>query len=115
MLSQDIKEHEKKLEKVREALIAYAKKEEVSTVYGSDDKVSIRSYEKMSFPKKEDPNRDGFFETVKQLGLWEQLAIVDVYELTKMINRKELHEDFVKLLDTFITKNKVHFVRVGKK
>ena len=100
-----------KLEKIREALIEYAKKEKVSMVFGSDVKASVKSYPKLSFPKKYDKNQQEFFEAVKKIGLWDKLATVDVYELAKMINNGEIHEDLMKLLDKFV--NKQEIVRVG--
>jgi len=100
-----------KLEKIREALIEYAKKEKVSMVFGSDVKASIKSYPKLSFPKKYDSNQQEFFEAVKKIGLWDKLATVDVYELAKMINNGEIHEDLMRLLGKFV--NKQEIVRVG--
>lgn len=107
-------EHDKlaeKLEKIREALVSYAKKENVTMIFGSDVKASVKAYPKLSFPKKGDPIQEKFFEAVKRIGLWDRLATVDVYELTKMINKGELHEDLLKLLDNFIEKSEI--VRVG--
>src|SRR3989338_144661 len=82
-----------RLEKIREALIEYAKKEKVSTIFGSDVTASVKSYPKLSFPKKYDQNQQEFFEAVKKIGLWDALAIVDIYELSKMINSREIHPD----------------------
>lgn len=104
-----------KLEKIRDALVAYAKKEKVNAVFGSDVKASVRTYPRLSFPKKGDPRQDKFFEAVKKIGLWDKLAVVDVYSLAKMINNGELHDDLVKLLDDFIERNEVDMVRVSKK
>jgi putative RecB family exonuclease len=104
-----------KLEKIREALIAYAKDKGLNTVFGSDVKASISSYPKLSFPKKGDPNQERFFEMIKKIGLWDQLSTVDVYELAKMINNKEMSDELVRLLEIFITKNDVTTVRIRKK
>ncbi|MEA2036532.1 MAG: PD-(D/E)XK nuclease family protein [Nanoarchaeota archaeon] len=102
---------DEKLEKIREALVEYAKKEKVNMVFGSDVKASVRAYPKLSFPKKHDPRQGEFFKVIKKIGLWDKLATVDVYELAKMINKGELHGDLMKLLDKFITKSEL--VRVG--
>jgi len=106
---------EEKLEKIREALVEYAKKEKVNMVFGSDVKASIKSYPKLSFPKKKDPNQKDFFEAVRKIGLWDKLATVDVYELARMINSGELHEDLMKLLDRFIEKGERVVVGLRKK
>jgi len=104
-----------KLEKIREALIEYAKKEKVSMVFGSDVKASVKSYPKLSFPKKYDQNQQEFFEAVKKIGLWDALATVDVYELSKRINRHEIHPDLIKLLSKFIDKEEIFRVSLRKK
>ena len=104
-----------RVEKIREALIEYAKKEKVSMVFGSDVKASIKSYPKLSFPKKYDSNQQEFFEAVKKVGLWDALAVVDVYELSKMINNREIHPDLIKLLSKFIGKEEIFRVGLRKK
>lgn len=111
-------EHDKicyKIEKIRDALIEYAKKENVNSVFGSDVKASIKHYPKLSFPKKGEPFQEDFFEVVKKIGLWDKLATVDVYELAKMINRGELHGDLMKLLERFIRKDELFRVSLRKK
>ncbi|HHI03992.1 MAG TPA: PD-(D/E)XK nuclease family protein, partial [Candidatus Woesearchaeota archaeon] len=76
-LQDKIKKLSDELDNVRQRLIEFAKNEEVDVVFGSDVKASISSYESFKFPSKE--KRKEFNETVKQLGLWNQLAVVDTY------------------------------------
>jgi putative RecB family exonuclease len=109
---QDVDE---KLEKIKEALLAYAKKEGVQVVNGSDVKASISSYPRLSFPKKNEPAREAFVETVRKIGLFDQLSTVDVYELAKLINRGELNAELGKLLDPFIQKSESINVRLSRK
>jgi len=104
-----------KLEKIREALIEYSKKEKINMVFGSDVKASIKSYPKLSFPKKGDLLQEEFFEAIKKIGLWEQLSTVDVYELAKMINNMEIHPDLIKLLSKFIEKGEFFRISLRKK
>ena len=104
-----------KLEKIREALIEYAKRENVSMIFGSDVKASIKSYQKMSFPKKREPSQEEFFEVVKKIGLWDKVSTVDVYELSSMINNGEIHSDMVNLLNKFIDKQELFRVSLRKK
>lgn len=103
------------LEKIREALIAFAEKENVEMVFGSEMKASVRSYPKLSFPKKNDLNREKFENLIKQLGLWKQLETVDVYELAKIINNNELHPDLIELIMKFVTKDKFTRISLSKR
>ncbi len=110
-----LKEYENELEKLKEALVKYAKKEDVEAVYGSDIRATVKQYPKLSFPKKGDPIQKEFFETIKKIGLWDDLATVDVYELAKMINSNGMHKDIVKLLDEFIARDTTTRIYLRKK
>ncbi len=101
-------------EQVRQALVGFAKKNNIEMVYGSDVKATVKTYPRSSFPKKDDPLRKEFFKTLKLIGLWDRLAIADVYELTKLINRKDLHQDIVDLLEPFITKGSIDKIYLRK-
>ena len=107
-----IKKLSEELEKVRQTLIDFAKKEDVDVIFGSDIKASVSSYESFKFPSKNE--RTDLNEMIKKLGLWDELAIVDTNELAKKIKNKELHEDFIKLLDKFIKKEKTDIIRLSK-
>ena len=107
-----IKELSEELEKIRQILIDFAKKEDVDVIFGSDIKASVSSYESLKFPSKNE--RADLNEMIKKLGLWDELAIVDTNELAKKIKNKELHEDFIKLLDKFIKKEKTNVIRLSK-
>jgi len=111
----EISDKESVLEKIKQKLIEFAEKEGLEVVYGKENKVSIKSYPKLGFPKKNDPERERFEQLIKQLGLWESLATVDVYELAKMINNKEIHAELITLLDEFVKKDKKTYIRVGKR
>ena len=104
-----------KLEKIREALIEYSKKKGISTIFGSDVKAAVNFYPKLSFPKKGEPEQKNFFEVIREIGLWDKLATVDVYELAKMINNQEIHDDLLKLLERFVAKDEFARVSLRKK
>lgn len=106
---------DEKLEKLREALVEYAKKKGINTIFGSDVKAAVNFYPKLGFPKKGDKEQKEFFEAIKKIGLWDKLATVDVYELAKMINNKELHPDLLKLIKKFITEEEIARVSLRRK
>lgn len=51
-LTEVIKNREQQLEKVKAALLAYSKKENVGVIHGSDVQATIKQYPRLSFPKK---------------------------------------------------------------
>lgn len=104
-----------KLDKIREALVSFAKKKNITMVFGSDVKASVKAYPKLGFPKKGEPSQKRFFEAVKKVGLWDKLATVDVYELAKIINKGEIHEDLMSLLKEFINHEEIVRISLRKK
>ncbi|MFH0977695.1 MAG: PD-(D/E)XK nuclease family protein [Candidatus Woesearchaeota archaeon] len=106
---------EEEAEKLKEAIVAYCKREGIQVVYGTSQKASISSYPRLSFPKKFDDDRDDFVETIKKLGLSEQLSTVDTYELAKMINNRDLPDELVKLLGRFIKRDENTTIRLSKR
>ncbi|MFH1408907.1 MAG: PD-(D/E)XK nuclease family protein [Nanoarchaeota archaeon] len=113
-LQEKMKELEKESEEAKEKLLAYAEAKGINAVFADSIRAAIRTYPKLSFPKKEDPTRTSFFQAIKSIGLWDDLAMPDVYELSKRINNGEIHEDLVKVLDPFITKGKTTRIYLNK-
>ncbi len=115
-IKKEADEWQRELEEVKEALVAFAKKEGITQVFGDEVAVTVRSYPRLSFPKKEEPLlQQKFFDMLKKTGLWEKLAVADVYELAKKINNGEVHPDIVKLLEPFIQRGETVYVRVNKR
>ncbi|MFH1511450.1 MAG: PD-(D/E)XK nuclease family protein [Candidatus Woesearchaeota archaeon] len=114
-LKTNIDEKSEELEFVREKLVRFAKSKGMDVVYGSDLKASVKSYPKLSFPKKEDFNREEFLDMIRKLGLWDSLATVDTYELAKMLNRGEITGELRALLDRFIEKGEIVRINLRKK
>jgi len=100
-VQQDIKHKEEELEKLKNALVEYAKQHSVNVVFGSDVKARVNTYPSMKFPGKNDVNRDKFIEMIKKLGLYDRLGWVDTYELAKMINKGEMPDELIVLLKPF--------------
>ncbi|MFH1211740.1 MAG: PD-(D/E)XK nuclease family protein [Candidatus Woesearchaeota archaeon] len=114
-LSAEVKEKEERLEQMKNALVAFAKRKGVEVVYGSDVKASVKVYPHLGFPKKEDACREDFFNAVKTIGLWDRLAVVDVYELAKMINNREIDDELAKLLERFVNKGEIVRIALRRK
>lgn len=103
-LYEDISSKEKELEEVKQKIFDYAEKEGINVLYGSDVQLTIRSYPRLSFPKKGDPLRFEFRTAVKDIGLWNDLETIDTYELAKMINNNKIHPELMAVLGRFITR-----------
>ena len=93
-LKQKASEIDQDIEQVREALIDYARRENVTVIAGSNQKVRIRSDMKLKFPGKNDPERDALDNTIVQAGKWADVSQLDTNALTRIIE----HENWDKAL-----------------
>jgi putative RecB family exonuclease len=106
-LKQKASEIDQDIEHVREALIDYARRENVSVIAGSDQKVRIRSDMKLKFPGKNDPERDALDNTIIQAGKWSDVSQLDTNALTRIIE----HESWDKtLIDRVIQYGKLEYI-----
>ncbi|MFH1073050.1 MAG: PD-(D/E)XK nuclease family protein [Nanoarchaeota archaeon] len=112
---EEIAHIEEKMEQIRQALIQFAEKENVSVIFGSDVAVSLKKFTSLSFPKKNDWSRNDFVSMIRKLGLWDELATVDTYELAARINNGELHQDIIKLINNFVKRTENYRVSVRRK
>jgi putative RecB family exonuclease len=76
---------ESEIRKVREALIDYARKNQVEVIKGSGHKVLVRFYKGLSFPAKDDPQRLALEELVRDSGLWDRVSVMSPVSLAKLV------------------------------
>ena len=86
--------------KVKEALIDYARQEEVTVIRGSCHKVRVRFDEKLGFPRKGEPGRENLDDTIIQAGKWPEVSQLDTTALVKIVEKglwdKELLDQVMK-------------------
>jgi len=87
-LKQQAGEIDREMEKVKEALIDYAKKENVNAIKGSDYKARIKFDEKLKFPGKNDPERCLLDNTIIQAGKWSDVSQLDTTTLSRIIEHQ---------------------------
>ncbi|MFQ5598494.1 MAG: hypothetical protein ACE5GK_10640, partial [Nitrospiria bacterium] len=80
---------------VKKALWAYAQKKGLEVVFTKTHKVRIKVYENIKFPGKNDPGRADLEKLVKEGGKWEEVSILDVYTLSKVLQKGAWDEAFV--------------------
>src|SRR3989338_10525241 len=72
-----LKEADAEKERLKEQLVAYAKKEDVETIQGSDHTVKVTLKEELNFPGKNDPEREAIEKLIKDAGLWDEVSMLD--------------------------------------
>jgi len=75
------------MSQVKEALAAYAKRKGIEVVFTKTHKVLIKVYSNLRFPGKKDPGRIDLEKKVKASGKWEEVSMLDVFALSKALQK----------------------------
>ncbi|MFH1589444.1 MAG: PD-(D/E)XK nuclease family protein [archaeon] len=105
----------KQLDDLRDRILAFAKKENAETVFGSKQRAKLWSKECEKFPKTTELIYQEFVDMVKKLGLWNEFSRLDVFKLEKSFENKEFHGEIQELLRKYSKQEKVERIYLGKK
>ena len=75
------------LAKMEEALYAYARREELDAIFGSDHVARIKREMKEKYPLKGDPNRKTLDEMIKKAGKWMEVSDLNPWMLARIVGR----------------------------
>jgi putative RecB family exonuclease len=78
-------EIETELEELKEALIAYANKEKIQTIFGSNKKITVKDYLSIKVPAKGTVEREKLEELLNKLKKWKEVSGLDTNALKKAI------------------------------
>jgi len=90
------------LEKLEEALINFAEKENVDVVFGSKNKVRIKETEQNKFPSKHSKERDRLVQLLKDRGKWDDVIQLDTAALNKIIQEKQWDSELLDVLEEYV-------------
>jgi putative RecB family exonuclease len=82
-------------EKVKEALLDYARREGVEVVRGSDRKVRVKIDEKLKFPGKSDEGRSQLDTLIIDAGKWMDVSQLDTTALTRAVEEGLWDKDLI--------------------
>ncbi|MBT4446960.1 PD-(D/E)XK nuclease family protein [archaeon] len=85
------KEATVKVSEIKEKLIVFAKQKEVQAVFGTENKVSVKSYESLEYPKTEE-----FYSLLKSKGLWDSVTGINGAKMQGVLKKADI--DITKLL-----------------
>ena len=75
------------MDKVREAILGYARRDEVEVIKGSDCRVRVTFDEKLKFPGKRDAERPELDVIVKEAGKWDEVSELDTAALAGVVEK----------------------------
>jgi len=84
-LKNEAKEIDQEMGKVKEAMLDYARREEIELMKGSDYKARVKFDEKLKFPSKNDAERQELDNAIKEAGKWAEVSQLDISSLTHVI------------------------------
>jgi len=84
-LKEKASEMDNEITRVKEAILDYAKKEQVEVIKGSDRKVRVRVDEKLKFPGKKEGGRQELDSTIMEAGKWLDVSQLDATSLARVI------------------------------
>jgi hypothetical protein len=108
------KEAEAKLENLKDALVLFCEREDVSVVFGSSNKISVKSYESIKFPLKGSEERDDLVRFLKGIGKLDEVSDLDTHALIAVLKKKEWDTKDLDRLRGFATKELNHRLSISK-
>jgi putative RecB family exonuclease len=102
------------LAKLEEALYAYAQREEVEAIFGSDHVAKIKIETKEKYPLKGDPSRKVLDEMIKKAGKWMEVSDLNPWMLARVIERAGWDPSLVKKVKEFSTLEESRSITVTK-
>jgi putative RecB family exonuclease len=92
---------EDEMDLIREALIGYAKREDVTVIKGTGCQARLRFDKKLKFPGKNDEGRPELDETLKQAGKWLEVSTLDNSALNKAVGEKRWDSELIRQIRQF--------------
>ncbi len=102
------------LVKVEEALYAYAQREELEAIFGSDHVAKIKIETKEKYPLKGDSNRKTLDELIKKAGKWMEVSDLNPWMLARVIDRRGWPPSLVTKVKGFSTVEESRSITVSK-
>jgi putative RecB family exonuclease len=102
------------LAKVEEALYAYAQREEIEAVFGSDHVAKIKIEVKEKYPLKGDPSRKVLDEIIKRAGKWMEVSDLNPWMLARVVGRGGWPPSLVNKVKGFATAEQSRSITISK-
>jgi putative RecB family exonuclease len=107
-------ESDAELAKIEEALYAYAQREELEAIFGSDHVAKIKIEMKEKYPLKGNPHRKILDEMVKKAGKWMEVSDLNPWMLARIIGRGGWPPSLVNKVKEFSTVEESRSITISK-
>jgi hypothetical protein len=97
-----------------QALVAYAKKEGIEYIYGSDKRVRVAVKEALKFPSSGSKERQELEEILKKDGFWDDVSTLNIWGLASKLEKHEYPEELEQILKKYATPEETTRITLGK-
>jgi putative RecB family exonuclease len=104
-----------KLEKIKEALIIYSKKNNFEKIIGSNNSLLVREYSSIKLPTKDTKKREELVFFIKESNMWDQFSDLSYIELNNALSSNMYNENFKEVLRKYIEESKIYRFYLNKK
>jgi putative RecB family exonuclease len=92
-----------RMEPLKDAIIAYAKREGLDAIRGSECKLKVKLEARPKFPAKGDEEREALEMLLKSSGLWDEVSALDTYALARAMKSGRLDHALLSSLGPFVS------------
>jgi len=109
-LDAEIKGVEGELDKIRDAAIAFAEKEGVQVISGTDARLRVTGKERVVSPAKGSAEREALERELRAAGIWDEVAALDPFALEKAVAEKKWGPEINERLRAYLSTEKRYTV-----
>jgi putative RecB family exonuclease len=106
---------DKDIEKLKDAIIIYSKKNNLEKLFGKDKSIIIKKYDSLKIPEKGTLKRQDLEKLIKENNLWESVSDISYIELGKLIKKDFFSKEFKDKLFNYVTTNEIYRIYVNNK
>jgi putative RecB family exonuclease len=108
------KEAKDELEKVKEAVLAYAKKQGLELIRGSDYKLRVKFSSKIKLPAKADKERQQLEKVLQDIGKLTEVSTLDTFKLAKIVQNEEWDKQLLEKIQDYYQREETSSVSLSK-
>ncbi len=101
---------DEELEKVRAAAIAFSEREGIQVIAGTGAKLRVTGKDRVVSPAKGSPDREALEKELRELGVWDEVAMLDPYALEKAVVEGQWEGSILETIRAYIRMEKRYTV-----
>ena len=102
------------LAKIEEALFAYAIREKLEAIFGSDHVARLKTEMKEKYPLKGDPRRKLLDDVIKRAGKWMDVSDLNPWMMAKILNQGDWSPSLVRRIREFCSRGENRSINLSK-